>query len=241
MDLRSSKDDFRRLVDAGRAISERTGQSLRLIVVDTLNRAMAGGNENSPEDMGAFIAACDALAKELNCLVLVIHHSGKDQSRGMRGHSSLLGAVDTEIAITDGAAEVKKQRDGPEGERFGFTLQAVELGRTAKGKTLTSCIVAPAGTDAAAPKGPKLTNKQLRAREDLQEYVLQHGEPCPTGTGWPEAGARKIVPLAAFTEFLALKQAHAEAKHRSQAAGRLIDQLQNKGVAQINEGHLWLV
>jgi RecA-family ATPase len=60
-----------------------------LIVIDTLSRAMAGGNENSPDDMGKFVANCDRLRLAAKAHVLVIHHAGKDEGRGARGHSLL--------------------------------------------------------------------------------------------------------------------------------------------------------
>lgn len=73
-----------------------------LIVIDTLNRTMGGGNENGPEDMGAYIAGVDRIRETTGATVLVVHHSGKDQSAGARGHSSLLGALDTELEVKNG-------------------------------------------------------------------------------------------------------------------------------------------
>lgn len=69
----------------------------KLVVIDTLNRCMAGGDENSSRDMGRFIAAIDGIKRLTGACVLTVHHCGKDASAGARGHSSLLGAVDTEI------------------------------------------------------------------------------------------------------------------------------------------------
>jgi RecA-family ATPase len=138
LDLRSHEDDAERVIVAGKAFVEQTGERMGMVVVDTLNRAMPGGNENAVEDMGAFVALCDAIARELQCFVLIVHHSGKDTAKGSRGHSSLLGAIDTEICVADGEMTVTKQRDGDtNGLQFAVGLEMVELGTTPTGKPVT--------------------------------------------------------------------------------------------------------
>ena len=104
-----------------------------ILIVDTVARAMAGGDENSSLDMGRLIAACDAIRVEIpTCTVLLIHHTGKDSAKGARGHSSLRGAVDTEIevagTVNPRTATVRKQRDLPSGDVFAFDLDPVDLG-----------------------------------------------------------------------------------------------------------------
>ena len=89
---------------------------LRLIVVDTLARAMAGGNENAPDDMGKLLNNVEALRQGTDAFVLLIHHTGKDEAKGARGHSSLKGAADTILLLSkrdDDLLELKsdKQRD----------------------------------------------------------------------------------------------------------------------------------
>ena len=103
-----------------------------ILIVDTVSRAMAGGDENSSQDMGALIGACDLIRSELGCTVMLIHHAGKDATKGARGHSSLRAAVDTEIEVTGTVnprvVTVRKQRDLPSGETFAFDLETVALG-----------------------------------------------------------------------------------------------------------------
>jgi RecA-family ATPase len=112
-----------------------------LLVIDTLNRVMRGGNENSPEDMGRVIAMLSHLESELECFILVVHHSGKDATRGFRGHSSLLGAIDTQIEIKDYQFVVTKQRDGEMGKSVGFGIRRVELGIDEDNDPVTSCVI----------------------------------------------------------------------------------------------------
>lgn len=67
-----------------------------LVIVDTLARAMTGNDENSSRDMGLFIAACGRIQQELDCAVLIIHHSNKGGIQE-RGSIALRGAADVMI------------------------------------------------------------------------------------------------------------------------------------------------
>ncbi len=104
-----------------------------VVIVDTLSRVMPGGNENMPEDMGALIASAKRIEESLGCVVIFIHHAGKDESRGSRGHSSLKAACDAELSVKRDSdtrcVTVEKCRDGADGEvLLNFTLSAVDLG-----------------------------------------------------------------------------------------------------------------
>jgi hypothetical protein len=71
-----------------------------LIVIDTIARAMAGGDENSTSDMGRLVAYLDYIRGETGAAAIGIHHTGKDETKGMRGSTALLGAVDSTFAVT---------------------------------------------------------------------------------------------------------------------------------------------
>ena len=91
-----------------------------VVVLDTLNRSLRG-SESSDEDMADYVRAADAIKEAFGCAVVLVHHCGHDDNRP-RGHSSLLGAVDAQIAITRDAgnnvvATVERMKDGPEGCR----------------------------------------------------------------------------------------------------------------------------
>lgn len=112
-----------------------------LIVVDTFARALMGGDENSAQDVGAFNTAVAALIQSTGACVLILHHSGKDKSRGARGSSALLGALDTEIEIDSGQIIARKQRDIDLGMPIGFKLVPVLVGLDEDGDTVTSCVL----------------------------------------------------------------------------------------------------
>jgi len=134
LNLRSSVEDFNALMIAIENLVSELGINFKMIIVDTLARAFGGGNENDSADMGAFITACGRIQQIVqDCALMILHHSGKDQSRGLRGHSSLLGAVDTELELLrfeesmKGLITVSKQKDGQDNTRIGFEMVSIEL------------------------------------------------------------------------------------------------------------------
>ena len=123
------------------------GFPVKLVILDTMARAMAGGDENSGADMTSAVKAIDAVRAATGAHVCVVHHCGKDQARGARGHSSLRAAVDTELEVSRNENEkiatvrVTKQRDLPAGDPMPFSLKVVELGTDRRGRPITSCVV----------------------------------------------------------------------------------------------------
>jgi hypothetical protein len=167
-----------------------------LIIVDTLSRALAGGNENAPDDMGAFVRSLDRLREEWSCHVAVVHHSGKDQSRGPRGHSLLTCAVDTEIEIERdhssgiSIATVTKQRDNVTDGHIAFQLSQVVLGKDQDGEPVTSCIVDPIVTPPQKRRlKPRLSPAQKRALELLTDATARQGQIPPASNHIPTSTA----------------------------------------------------
>lgn len=146
LNLLDSDEDLEQLIQLGKDIEAKEGQPLRAVITDTLSRAMAGGNENEPQAMTAVIGNGDAAWKALNTVFVFVHHTGKDATRGLRGHSSLHGAVDTMIEIkslstTAKSALIAKQRNGEDGMSYGFSLEKVDIGNDTDGEMLTTCTV----------------------------------------------------------------------------------------------------
>lgn len=86
------------VVDSCRAIKERLG-SLLLVIIDTLACAMPGGDENTAQDMTRILKASERIVQATGAHVMLVHHEGKTEGQGARGHSSLRAAVDTEINV----------------------------------------------------------------------------------------------------------------------------------------------
>jgi hypothetical protein len=72
-----------------------------LVVIDTLSRNFGGGDENSSKDMGAFINNVHAIKDQVpDSTFIIIHHTGKDEGKGARGHSAFLGNIDSMITLS---------------------------------------------------------------------------------------------------------------------------------------------
>lgn len=116
-----------------------------LIVMDTFAQVTSGANENSGQDMGTALAHCALISQMSGAMVLVVHHSGKDSSKGARGHSSLWANSDVVLEVNRAqemrSVTVAKVKDGQDGEEFGFKLNTVVLGQDEDGDDVTSCIV----------------------------------------------------------------------------------------------------
>lgn len=212
-----------------------------LIIIDTLARAMGGGDENSGKDMGALIRNVDLIREQTSAHIMLIHHSGKDASRGARGHSSLRAAADTEIELTrSGAvvmAEAKKQRDVSELGRFAYTLKSVPIGLDGDGDEVTSAVVEPADLP---KRGPNVRGQALVALQALGDALAHHGE-VKRGDLWP--ANRQCVNLEVWREFCnrhSLSSGTGKSSPRT-AFHKARTQLQAKGLIRVVDGFVWVV
>ena len=104
----------------------------KLVIIDTVARVLPGAEENASKEMGQFVAACDAIREACGVAVLGVHHSGKDEDRGMRGSTALQGAGDCVICLKRGdetkLVEVvtEKQKDGEEAKPLFLNLEKIE-------------------------------------------------------------------------------------------------------------------
>ncbi|MDR4305655.1 AAA family ATPase [Chelatococcus sambhunathii] len=148
VDLLHEGADLQPLIAAIKAL----GRPVSLVVIDTLSRAMAGGDENASTDMGAMVKNLDAIRQATSAHLMVVHHSGKDRAKGARGHSLLRAATDTEIEVSEGKFRATKQRDLDRNVSFAFGLEPITLGVDSDGDPISSCTVRllPPNDEAAA-------------------------------------------------------------------------------------------
>ena len=154
-----------------------------LIVFDTLAHALCGGDENSAQDVSAFNSAVQALIASTGAAVIIIHHSGKDKSKGARGSSALLAALDTEIEIDNHAITPTKQRDVELGQPIGFKLAPLVVGIDEDGDEITSCVVVPGAPP--APERQRITGNNKRCFDVLCDMAPDNAP--VTTEEWREA------------------------------------------------------
>ena len=191
-----NKEDISGLAEAIGSASVGGG----VVVLDTLNRAAPGADENSSEDMGNIIASCKRLQGLIGGLVVLVHHTGKDAAKGLRGHSSLFAALDAAVEVNRSEDrrewKVAKSKDGRDGDAEPFHLEEVHIGKDDDGEPVTSCVVVR-GEHQGQEKNrePKLTSAERNALKSLQkmlgtqsieppEYVPEWVKGVVTGDVW---------------------------------------------------------
>jgi len=85
-----------------------------LIVIDTLAASTSGMKENEVADMGKVTSNLDRIqhAAGDKCSLSIVHHTGKDTSKGGRGSSALEGFVRATIQWTEESAGHRRAKSG---------------------------------------------------------------------------------------------------------------------------------
>lgn len=211
-----------------------------VVFVDTLNRAAPAADENSSRDMGQILKSAKELQEITAGLVVLVHHTGKDATRGMRGHSSLPAALDAAVEVTrDGERRkwtVGKLKDGRDGDAYPFRLEVVQLPPDSDGESVTSCVVRRdlGATDVALAKLPRGENQCIV----LDALRPMFGISLRFGMG----GAPSERPCIELTPALSAAGAalHCASDRRHERAKEAIKGLVNRNVLGSGEGWLWL-
>ena len=136
-----------------------------VLCIDTLAHASAGIEENSSA-MGEMISIFRDLQQQLGGVILLVHHSGKDETKGMRGWSGLHAAMDFVVecqkegdpAERAASFRLAKVKDGTTGTSFPFQMQLVHIGVDEDGDPITSLTLRPA-VPGEKPEHPFKTDK----------------------------------------------------------------------------------
>jgi hypothetical protein len=244
INMHSSADDIKLLVSE---LAEKyPSHQFALIVIDTLSRTFAGGNENSSEDMGAFVANCDLLRHETGAHVLVVHHNGKDSERGARGHSLLRAAADAEMEIAADANGVsltaKKQRDHIGGDIWRWKLEPVDIGVDADGDVRRSIVAVPDDSETSSKRAAnnrKLTPMAEQGLACLRDCIGSLGQPAQASHNIPSGV--KTVSLQQWQRHMELGGiVNAEGNPREQRR-RIVVTLKSAGFIGVWDDFVWCV
>ena len=152
-----------------------------LTVIDTLSKATPGIDENSNSEMAAALDRAYQLADLWRGFVLIVSHSGKDESKGPRGASALKANVETVLLVKrSGKAMhtslvVDKQKDGPDDLRFDFKMEEVNVINDVTGEILTELVPLPSGSNSTVNERIKreLINYGELSVADLKIAVIE--------------------------------------------------------------------
>lgn len=221
-DAASAKDVLARV----EAFKAKVGLPPGFIVVDTLSRAFGPGSENDSKDMTQAVRNLDVIKVKCPAAISPIHHSGKDQARGARGHSALRAATDTEIELFRNEGEsvitavVKKQRDLEPCAPMPFELESVPIYTNARGKVVTSCVVRhlPA-SEAGTKDAERARERKEKEQDDWEEYC-----------GWlehlPQSSQRQLAEVVGVSQSTISKRlkwvvGERKARHRVDSDGSI--------------------
>jgi hypothetical protein len=235
-----------RIADIVAEVEQTISQPIVLIIIDTLSRALCGGDENSSKDMGAIVNATSVLLNRTKAHVMWIHHIPIEGGDRLRGHGALLGALDTTISViksdTVRTATVVKANDSEEDEAVAFTLESVTIGEDQDGNPTTAPVVIP--FDGAVPDRPtknaKLPKAAQTALRALAEAISERGEPALASNHIP-AGAT-IVPIPVWRQQAYQRgiSTSDEDRAKQQAFKRASEYLIGAGRVGVWDGSAWL-
>ena len=228
-----------------------------VIVLDTLARSMIG-DENSTVDMGKVVIAAGILIEATGAQVIIIHHTGKDESKGARGAIALTGATDTMLKVVRMKEEksfiliCERQKDFDKFDPIGFRFEVVDTGYLTKdGDEVTSLVpeldeeVIKTIKQQQKPKKEKLTDVQKRTLKALKETIKKEGIPFTQEIIDSQCGL--ITPN---DKMVKVSKSRKEAKRKditdggeracNDAFSRAVVTLEIKGLIGILDGYAWI-
>jgi len=149
--------------------------NVMIIATDTLAQVSPGANENTSEDMGRVLRNVKLIHEATDAMNLLVHHAGKDLSKGSRGWSGLKGAADVQLEVVrheNGSRELvlEKLKDGVDGTRWSFKLESVDVGMDFDGDIITSCVAVEADAPAREEPNDRLG---IKRRGRVENHVLE--------------------------------------------------------------------
>lgn len=248
LDFYSDKSNINEFIDMIKRSQDDIGDP-KLIVVDTLARAIAGGDENSGQDMGRLVYYSDIIRAETNAHLSFIHHSGKNKALGARGHSSLRAAVDTEIEISreedDDYSTIRfvKQREMEIIEPMYFSLEKVVIGKNGFMEEITSCVVNPYEKEVVQTKPEALTPHEQFIYDAIVLALDLYGTPHRP---YKDGPVLKCVDYFRLTDVL--ENSGYRNLYNKDGETKILDatktiriSLKSKNKIGFNRGHVWLL
>jgi hypothetical protein len=214
-DLRTISEHARLIAEYAQSLEDMFGTPVRLIIIETVNRVLAGGNENDSADMGGLINTLSHVQEATGAHILTVHHTPIKGNR-LRGHSSLLGACDTTILVeklgSGYLAQIDKSNDGPSAGQISWTVESVELHKDLETGVITSAPVVVPLLHLAASAKPVTKHEA-----EMLKILVQAGpEGLPMKDWNAKARAEKIGEKRPATR--------TEARNSLKARGLIVEQ-----------------
>ena len=184
-----------------------------LIVFDTLNRNMAGGEENSAKELGQAIGAANLLQQSTGATVQLLHHPTKDKTSS-RGSGAGKGAADSELWMKKTSSNqlyelsVGKEKEADDNQSLVLKKRIVELaGVYDNGDPVTSCVIELAQ--------PADLTKALASLEQLILVCVKNNPGIKKGEVHSKIGKQKAAVGVAIDQLVQDGSLSAQAKGKS--------------------------
>jgi len=223
---------------------------ITLIVFDTMSATMGGASDTSQAAAQRYFDACTRIGKALECAVMIVHHSGKDPSKGPRGSNAISAAIDTELLVADGSVRSGKQRDmGSFSFHRHFTLEKVELGEDEDGNMITGFVPVQVEepsleSEMKLPKSQQMVMKELHRLSIVKAMSPEEAA--------MEANELLCIGMDADTRIVRLEELHATRSLRNMKTstrndailslhrGKRIGLLRTSVKGQRSAGFVWM-
>ena len=155
------------------------GMPLGWIVLDTLTKAMPGGDQNSVEDTSKLFELIGMLRTfGVTANIAFIHHLSKQGN--VRGSTNIEAEVDVILGVekvknsTDVYMNIRRARSIDEDVSYRFAFRSVDLGQTVQGHMLSAPIVELVHSEAVPASGDKV--KESFVWKKVCEALIELGK-----------------------------------------------------------------
>lgn len=217
-----------------------------VIVVDTLHRFL-NGDENSAQDAKTMLDACNALMREFDCTVLLVHHTGvsEEAQHRARGSSAWRGALDIEISVIPAKDDKpmqlvqRKSKDAELAREVYARLESVAIPGwlDEDGEQVTSAVLAV--LDESEAPAPAASKRESKIAGHLKTWANAW-----FASGTEERNGIPYVSRSAMSAYLitnmGLSEASAKVYIKPSQAGKPIHDLLQAEIIKAHE-HGWLM
>lgn len=212
-----------------------------IIVIDTVTRALPGGDQNGQEAFSKLVGIVDGIRNETGVCAVLVHHAGV--SGRMMGSTVLPGALDVLLRVTHDeetgirTLKIEDARDDEAGLEVKYRIEGFELAVDAKGKPIKTGIViecedqTPTVTQAAKPMSKNDAAALIWLRQAIDEY----GEMSPFGV---PPGMRAVT----FDNWKAMARKRSDTPDNARkAVERACPRLQATRIIAANAPYVWVL
>lgn len=236
------------VLDTIKAVEDRCGLGVGLVVFDTYSKAIAagGGDENAAKDQNRVCANLRRIIELAPVHIAGVGHTGKNPTLGERGSNAKLADVDVEVTITGElgvrTATVTKANDQDEGLLTSYELERRELGTDPDGDAICTYILDRDANSVVAPviSRHRLSDRQKNALECLADVVLSRGKQPPVGILLRSSDSVVEIDLW-MSELVSRNIIPAAAKNPWARFSEISNALMARGRIGVRDKFVWLV